>query len=154
WPCQRDSSAPTRSWARSPCTSTSSTSSSSSSASSGAAATDGPVLILCSLLNPPGRREPSRDRSLVRVGARDPERASRRPDDPDRRSGRGESFAQHLGRVLGSAPGQMLDLLAAGDAGRNDLGIGRGGLHRGSESPIAEGDRDVVVLPLEAEGSG
>src|SRR5882672_6804498 len=48
----------------------------------------------------------------------------------------------------------MLDLLAAGDAGRDDLGVGGGGLHRGRQPQIAERDRDVVVLALEAERAG
>src|SRR5713226_10434469 len=46
----------------------------------------------------------------------------------------------------------MLDLLAARDAGGDDLGARRGGGHGRRETPAAEGDRDVVVLLLEAEG--
>src|SRR5262245_15587681 len=53
--------------------------------------------------------------------------------------------------MLGAPPRQVLDLLAAGDAGRDDLGLGGRGLHRGRQPAIAERDRDVVVLAFEAE---
>src|SRR5437879_11396435 len=53
--------------------------------------------------------------------------------------------------MFGAAPRQVLDLLPTGDAGRDDLGFRVGGLHGGRQATIAERDRDVVVLPLEAE---
>src|SRR5262245_18135500 len=56
--------------------------------------------------------------------------------------------------MLGAPARQVLDLLAAGDAGRDDLGLGGRGLHRGRQPAIAERDGDVVVLALEAERSG
>src|SRR5262249_37664100 len=60
-------------------------------------------------------------------------------------------LAQDLRRVLGPATGQVLDLLAAGNAGRDDLGLRGRGLHGRGEATITERDRDVVVLALEAE---
>src|SRR5882724_778785 len=56
--------------------------------------------------------------------------------------------------MLGAATGQVLDLLPARDAGRDDLGFRGGGLHGGRQASIAERDRDVVVLALEAERAG
>src|SRR6516225_5389086 len=56
--------------------------------------------------------------------------------------------------MLGAATCEMLDLLAAGDAGRHDLGLRGGGLDRRRQPPVAERDRDVVVLALEAERAG
>src|SRR5262245_20529538 len=53
--------------------------------------------------------------------------------------------------MLGAPPSQVLDLLAAGNTGRDDLGLGGRGLHRGRQPAITERDRDVVVLALEAE---
>src|SRR5215467_14454008 len=53
--------------------------------------------------------------------------------------------------MLGAPASQVLDLLAAGDARRDDLGLGGRGLHRGGQPAIAQGDRDIVVLALEAE---
>src|SRR5437870_8871773 len=47
----------------------------------------------------------------------------------------------------------MLDLLAARHPGGDDLGAGGRGGHGGRETPASEGDRDVVVLLLEAEGA-
>src|SRR5258705_7009700 len=64
-----------------------------------------------------------------------------------------ERFAQDLGGVLGLPARQVLDLLAAGDAGRHDLGLGGRRLHRGREPSVAQRHRDVVVLALEAEGA-
>src|SRR4029450_3579202 len=61
-----------------------------------------------------------------------------------------EGLAQDLRRVLGPATGQVLNLLTAGDAGSDDLRLGRRGLHGRGQAPIAERDRDVVVLLLEA----
>src|SRR3989441_1805885 len=45
----------------------------------------------------------------------------------------------------------MLDLLAARDAGRRDHGVRGCRLDGGDQAAIAERDRDVVVLALEAE---
>src|SRR3989475_8052802 len=45
----------------------------------------------------------------------------------------------------------MLDLLAARDAGRRDHGVRGCCLDSGDQAAIAERDRDVVVLALEAE---
>src|SRR5436309_1071975 len=56
--------------------------------------------------------------------------------------------------MLGAAAREMLDLLTAGDTGGDDLRLRGGGLHRGREPTIAERDRDVVVLALEAERAG
>src|SRR5580765_4066168 len=56
--------------------------------------------------------------------------------------------------MLGSAAGQMLNLLAARDPGRDDLGLRGGGLHRGRQPAVSERDRDVVVFALEAERAG
>src|SRR5215471_114818 len=53
--------------------------------------------------------------------------------------------------MLGAPAGQVLDLLAAGDALRDDLGLGGRGLHCECQPAIAQGDRDIVVLALEAE---
>ncbi len=56
--------------------------------------------------------------------------------------------------MLGPAAGQMLNLLAARDPGRDDLGLRGGGLHRGRQPTVSERDRDVVVFALEAERAG
>src|SRR5947209_10319872 len=56
--------------------------------------------------------------------------------------------------MLGAAAREMLDLLTAGDTRRDDLRLRGGGLHRGRQPAIAERDRDVVVLALEAERTG
>ena len=89
------------------------------------------------------RGEPEADRALDEGGDEDG-------------GGRGERLArerlaQDLGRVLGPATGQVLDLLAARDPGRDDLGLRRRGLHGRRQAAVAERDRDVVVLALEAE---
>src|SRR5437773_11260885 len=49
--------------------------------------------------------------------------------------------------------GQVLDLLAAGDARSDDLRVGGRGLDGRGEAPVAQRHRDVVVLLLEAEGA-
>src|SRR5258706_1983618 len=56
--------------------------------------------------------------------------------------------------MLGPPAGQVLDLLATGDAGRDDLRLGRRGLDGGRQPAVAERDRDIVVLALEAERAG
>src|SRR6267378_3976038 len=56
--------------------------------------------------------------------------------------------------MLGAAAREMLDLLAARDAGGDDLGLRGSGLHGGRQPTVAERDRDVVVLALEAERAG
>ena len=56
--------------------------------------------------------------------------------------------------MLGAPAGQVLDLLATRDARRDDLGVGGGRLHGRRQPAVAERDRDVVVLPLEAERAG
>src|SRR5262245_27337378 len=56
--------------------------------------------------------------------------------------------------MLRAPSGEMLDLLPARDAGGHDLGLGVRRLDGGGQPSIPEGDRDVVVLCLEAERSG
>ena len=48
----------------------------------------------------------------------------------------------------------MLDLLAAGDAGRHDERVRVRRFHRGGEPAVAERDGQVIVLALEAERAG
>jgi len=55
--------------------------------------------------------------------------------------------------VLRLASSGVVDLLAAGDAGGDDLDIAGGGAHRGRETALGDGERDVVVLLFEAEGA-
>ena len=47
----------------------------------------------------------------------------------------------------------MFDLLAAGDSRRDDFDIGTGRFNRGGEAAIADGQRQIVVLFLEAKGA-
>src|SRR5512145_1463917 len=56
--------------------------------------------------------------------------------------------------MLRAATGQMLDLLATGNAGRDDLGLREGRLHCGRQPAVAECHRDFVMLALEAERPG
>src|SRR5262245_8498571 len=70
-----------------------------------------------------------------------------------RGSGR-QRVPEHFRRVSGPATGQMLDLLATGHPGGDDLGVRGRGFHRWRQSPVAQPNRDVIVLLLEAEGSG
>src|SRR3989441_4144091 len=82
-------------------------------------------------------------------------RAARRacPLDAQRSRAR-ERLPQGLGRVLRAASGEVLDLLPAGDAGRDDRRVGGGGLHGRRQAAVAQRDGDVVVLALEAERAG
>src|SRR5262249_50291416 len=54
----------------------------------------------------------------------------------------------------GSSSGQVLDLLAAADAGRDNFGLRGRGLDGGGELPVAEGHGIIVGLLLDAEGAG
>src|SRR5882762_6401378 len=56
--------------------------------------------------------------------------------------------------MLGATAGEVLDLLTTGDAGSDDLGLRRRGLHGRRQPAVAQRDGDVVVLALEAEGAG
>src|SRR6266446_3483700 len=62
-----------------------------------------------------------------------------------------ERVPERLGGVLGLPSGEVLDLLAAGDPRRDQDDVGAGRTHGGRQAPVAEPDRDVVVLALEAE---
>src|SRR5262249_3459171 len=70
------------------------------------------------------------------------------------RSVAGDRFGERFGRGLGAPAGEMLDLLAARNTGRDDERVGMRRLHRGSQPAVAEGNGDVVVLTFEAEGPG
>src|SRR5258708_23360144 len=65
-----------------------------------------------------------------------------------------DRLSERLGGVLGATAGEVLDLLAAGDAGRHDERVRVRRLHRGNEAAVAERDGQVVVLALEAERAG
>src|SRR5262244_3474168 len=65
-----------------------------------------------------------------------------------------ERLPEDLGGMLRPAPGKVIDLLATGNAWRDDLGGGRFGLDGGNESSVPDRHRDVVVLRLETEGAG
>src|SRR5258705_10296001 len=64
-----------------------------------------------------------------------------------------EGIAQELRRMPRAPAREMLDLLAARDAGRDHLRVRRRGLDSGGEAPAPQRHRDVVVLLLEAEGA-
>src|SRR5262245_36155476 len=66
----------------------------------------------------------------------------------------GEHVPERFRGMLGPTTGQVIDLLSARDSRRHDLGGGGLGLHSRHQSPVAHGDRDIVVLFLEAEGAG
>src|SRR5207244_12389025 len=63
---------------------------------------------------------------------------------------RPESF----GGMRGPSPGQMIDLLAARHAGRDDVGLGGRRLYGQGEPAGAEPRRKFVMLTLEAERPG
>ncbi len=67
---------------------------------------------------------------------------------------RGESVGEVLDGVSGPPPGEVADLLAAGDAGNRDCGRRATPLRRPGRVVGAHGPRDLVVLGLEAEGAG
>ena len=56
--------------------------------------------------------------------------------------------------MAGAAGGEVGDLLAAGDAGDGDVGVGPGGFDGREEAVGAHGAGDVVVLGFEAKGAG
>src|SRR5712692_9032073 len=56
--------------------------------------------------------------------------------------------------MLGPATRQVVDLLAARHAGRDDVRVGGRRLDGGREPPIAEPGGDLVVLALEPERPG
>ena len=49
-----------------------------------------------------------------------------------------ERLGERLGGMLGAAAGEVLDLLAAGDAGRHDERVRVRRLYRGGEAAVAE----------------
>src|SRR5262249_47363800 len=64
-----------------------------------------------------------------------------------------KSFPQYFRRMLGFSPRGMVDLLTAGDAGSDDLDVRISGADSRGETALGDGERDVVVLLLEAEGA-
>ena len=55
--------------------------------------------------------------------------------------------------MLGSATGEVLDLLPARDSGGNDLHVASCRPHRRYEAPIGDGHRKVIVFFFKAEGT-
>ena len=64
-----------------------------------------------------------------------------------------QRFPEQFDEVLGVAAGAVVELVAAGEAGDGDAGIG-GGADGGEELLLADGHGEVVVLLFVAEGAG
>src|SRR5438552_5822459 len=99
------------------------------------------------------RPRPSSAASLLGAVLHD---AGRRPrfGRPRRAGSAGQRLPDRFRGMLGTPRGEVLDLLAARDAGGDDR---RGGVRRldsGGETAIAERDGEVVVLALEPERAG
>ena len=56
--------------------------------------------------------------------------------------------------MAGEAAGEVVNLLPAGDARNGDLGCGGGSIDGGEEREGAHAAGDVIVLGLEAKGTG
>ena len=65
-----------------------------------------------------------------------------------------ERHLEDFGQVEGVAVGALGDLLAATEAVGDDEPVGRGVADGGEEFEFADGHGDVVLVVLEAEGSG
>src|SRR5512144_3027016 len=56
--------------------------------------------------------------------------------------------------MFGFAPGEMLDLLSAGNSRRDNVDFGSGCIYSRHQTPVGDLSRQIVVLFLETERAG